>query len=325
MVDSAGNSTWTVPNVPVPPSDAIVTTSKGGVGSSDVVVTGGEFASAQVKAAIQASANAVQIGAPVSLDSTSSTGTVTSSAWAITSGPAGAALSSTTAPGTTFTATTAGTYTVQLTVNGSGVNNTSTDTYVITVSGATAVPVADAGPDQTGIIPTSTVTLDGTNSKFAKTFAWSQPAGQNVVLNGPTTANPTFVMPVTTTPTTFVFTLTITDADGTPVTDTVNVTNAPGVIATPDSASYKAGSLEWRIRGNTQYCSANNLLTFSWKKSDGTFVQIGTATPALALGVCSYDFRLRNTPTALRPTSAGVISIKSALGGYIPSTPFQLL
>jgi hypothetical protein len=325
MVDSAGNSTWSVPNVPVPPSDAIVTTNKGGVGSSDVVVTGGEFASAQVKAAIQGSANAVQIGAPVSLDSTLSTGTVTSSAWAITSGPAGAALSSTTAPGTTFTATTAGTYTVQLTVTGSGGNNTSTDTYVITVSGATAVPVADAGPDQTGIIPTSTVTLDGTNSKFAKTFAWSQPAGQNVALNGPTTANPTFVMPATTTPTTYVFTLTITDTDGTAVSDSVNVISAPGVIATPDSATYKAGSLEWRVRGNTQYCSANNLLTFSWKKSDGTFVQIGTATPALALGVCSYDFRLRNTPTALRPTSAGVISIKSALGGYIPSTPFQLL
>jgi hypothetical protein len=320
---SNGAVTWTIPNVNVPPANAVVTSDKGGVATSDVVVTGSQSAAVQVKATISASSNSVQVGAPVSLDSTLSTGTISSRSWAITAGPAGAALSSATAAGTTFTAPAPGTYTVQLTVNGTGTGNTSTDTVTLTVSDANAAPVADAGPDQTGIVPTSTVTLDGTNSKFAKTFSWTAPAG--VTLTGPTTANPTFVMPATTTPTTYVFTLNITDVNGTPASDTVSVTNAPGKVTIDQGgASYRAGSLEWRIRGTAQYCSANNLLTFVWNKPDGTKATIGTTTPTAALGVCSYDFRAKNVATNLRPTTAGTVTVTSAMGGLVTG-PFSLL
>jgi hypothetical protein len=320
---NTGAVTWNIPNITVPPSDAVVTSNKGGVASSDVVITGAQFASSQVKAAISASSTAVQTGAPVTLDSTLSTGTISSQNWAIMSGPAGATLSSSTAAGTTFTATAPGTYTVKLTVNGTGTGNTSSDQVTIVVSDANATPVADAGPDQTGIVPTSTVNLDGTNSKFAKTFAWTAPAG--VTLTNPTTANPTFVMPVTTTPTTYTFTLNITDANGTPASDTVSVTNAPDKVDTnAGGASYKAGTLEWRVRGNAQYCSANNLLTFVWNRPDGTKATIGTTTPAVALGVCTYDFRAKNVATNLRPTAAGTITVTSALGGTFTG-PFSLL
>ena len=72
-----GVSTWTIPNVNVPPSDVLVTSNKGGVDSEDVVITGAQDAAAQVVAVITGDTNAVQVGQPVSLDGLASTGTVT--------------------------------------------------------------------------------------------------------------------------------------------------------------------------------------------------------------------------------------------------------
>ena len=144
---------------------------------------------------------------------------------------------------------------------------TSTDTYKITVSDASATPVADAGPDQTGAVPTSTVTLDGTGSKFASTFSWAQTAGDPVVLKNATTANPTFVVPTATTSQSYTFALTIKDVNGTPSTDSVTVSTDPDDV-TVDSAQYKRGGLEWRVRGGAQYCSANNLVSVYWNKPD---------------------------------------------------------
>ena len=52
-----------------------------------------------------------------------------------------------------------------------------------------------------------------------------------------------------------------------------------------------------------------------WNKPGSTPVLLGTTTPAGDLGVCSFDFRLKDSPTALRPTAAGTVTVKSALGG----------
>ena len=196
-------------------------------------------------------------------------------------------------------------------------------------SDTAAVPVANAGPDQTGVIPTSVVTLDGTASKFASAYTWTAPAG--ITLSNNTSANPTFTAPVSTTAKTYTFTLAITDVNGdSSRTDTVNVTVQPDTVGV-DAASYKRGSLEWRVRGTAQYCSANNLVSVYWNKPATTAgaaptpVLLGSVTPALDLGVCSYDFRLKNTPTALRATVAGTVTVKSALGGEALNQAFQLL
>ena len=169
-----GVSTWTIPNVAVPPSDVLVTSNRGGVDSEDVVITGAEDPAAQVVATITGDTNTVQIGQAVSLDGLASTGTVTNYAWSVTP-TTGASLTGTGAA-RTFTATAAGDYTVKMTVTGAQ-GFTSTDTFKITVSDASATPVADAGPDQVGAVPTSTVTLDGTASKFASSFSWAQTGG----------------------------------------------------------------------------------------------------------------------------------------------------
>jgi hypothetical protein len=184
--------------------------------------------------------------------------------------------------------------------------------------------VADAGPDQLGVVPTSTVTLDGTASKFASSFAWVQSAGPAVTLTNAATANPTFVVPSSTTSASYTFTLTIKDVNGTASTDTVVVTTDPDTI-TVDDAQYKRGSLEWRVRGGAQYCSANNLVSVYWNKPGSAPVLLGTTTPIADLGVCTYDFRLKNTPTALRATAAGTVTVRTALGGEVLNRAFTLL
>jgi hypothetical protein len=325
-----GVTTWTIPALDVPPADVLVSSDKGGVDTEDVVITGAEDASVGVVAAIQGDLNTVQIGQTVTLDGLASTGTISNYAWSVT--PAGATVTPVAADGSsvTFKATAAGTYAVKLTVTGK--SNTSTDTYSIEVLNGNAEPVANAGLDQLGQVPTSTVTLDGTASKFASSFAWTQDAGDQVqlgtALKNPTTANPTFVVPASSTPLTFNFTLTIKDVNGTASTDTVQVVTDPGVV-TVDSAFYKRGDLQWRVSGSAKYCSANNLVSVYWNKpatTGGTTpTLIGTTTPALALGVCTWEFRVKNVAAALRPTAAGTITVRSAYGGEALNRPFQFL
>jgi hypothetical protein len=316
-----GVSTWSIPNVNVPPSDVMVTSDKGGVDVEDVVITGAEDPSAQVVATITGDTNAVQVGQAVSLDGLASTGTISSYAWSVS--PTGATLTGTGAA-RTFSATAAGVYTVSMTVTGAGAGNTSTDQFKITVSDPTAPPVANAGPDQVGVVPTSTVTLDGTGSTFASTFSWLQTGGPAVTLNNALTANPTFVVPSAPTSQTYTFTLTIKDVNGTAATDSVQVKTDPDDL-TVDDAQYKRGGLEWRVRGSAQYCSANNLVSVFWNKPNSSPVLLGTTTPTATLGVCTYDFRLKNTPTALRPTAAGTVTVRSALGGEVLNRAFNLL
>ena len=189
---------------------------------------------------------------------------------------------------------------------------------------ANATPVAEAGSEQLGVVPTGTVTLDGTASKFASAYSWAQAStdATKVTLRNPTTANPTFVVPASAQPLTFNFTLTITDVNGTASTDTVKVVTDPGSV-TVDSASYKRGNLEWRVRGTAKFCAAGNVMSVYWN-SGASPVLLGTATPTLALGVCDYDFRLKNVPTALRPTAAGTVTVKSAYGAESGAVAFLL-
>lgn len=315
-----GVSSWSIPNVNVPPSDVMVTSNKGGVDSEDVVITGSQDTAVQVVATITGGASAVQTGQSVALDALASTGTITSYTWSV-SPTTGASLTGT-GSARTFVATAAGVYTVSLTITGA-LGFSSTDTFKITVSDPSAPPVSNAGPDQVGVVPTSTVTLNGTGSTFASTFAWLQTGGPAVTLTNANTANPTFVVPSAATSQTFTFSLTIKDVNGTPATDTVQVTTDPDDLVFT-SASFKRGGAEWRVRGDSQYCSANNLVSVYWNKPGASPVLLGSTTPTAALGVCSFDFRLKNTPTALQPAAAGTVTIRSALGGELLNRAFAL-
>lgn len=94
-----------------------------------------------------------------------------------------------------------------------------------------AVPVADAGPDQTAEAgATVTLTGSGTDSDGTITsYAWAQTTGPTVTLDG-SGATRTFTAPVTLTGATLGFQLTVTDDDAATDTDTMTVTVLPATI-----------------------------------------------------------------------------------------------
>ena len=301
----------------------MVTSSKGGSDGDDVVIAGAAFSAQQVVASIFADATDVATGQKVTLDGTGSTGTIMSYAWTMTKAPAGAgnvAYTNNTSQ-TSFTPTVAGQYQFKLTVTGAGSGNTSSQNININAFGS-AAPVANAGADQLNVAPTSTVTLNGTASAFAASYSWTQIGGPAVVLSRTDVANPTFIAPANTTQQTLKFTLTVKDAaGGQPSAATVTVTTDPDDLGV-DSASFKRGGAEWRIRGTAQYCSANNAVTFTWNKPGSTPVVLGTQTPTLAAGVCSFDFRLKNAPAAAQPTAGGTVTVTSVMGGLQANQTF---
>jgi hypothetical protein len=120
--------------------------------------------------------------------------------WILNVRPPGsvAQLSSATLANPTFVADRSGTYVAQLVVSDGFVNSAS-DT--VSISTANQLPIANAGPDQTGIPINTTVQLEGSGSMdpdgapvvgYTWTFVSRPPTSSAILLNA-TTATPTFV------------------------------------------------------------------------------------------------------------------------------------
>ena len=331
-----GSGTFTVTGVDSPPVQVTVTSDKGGADSDDVVVDGGGLASAAVDAILTSASNHVLVNTGLLLDgSTSNAPTGSTVEWTATSGgnDVTASVLSGTGLTRTFQAATAGSYNISLKITGVGVGNTDTASLSLTVDAAPAAPTANAGPDQGAVQPLSVVTLDGSASSAGVTYAWSVQSATGVApsaitLSSLTAARPAFTMPLSTggsknTPVAVTLRLVVT-RNGTPsAADTVLVTSRPDTL-TLTQAQFKAGGNEWRIRGDATYCGAANVVTVTYKATAQSVpVTIGTATPALAAGLCSWDLRLKNAPLAQRPINgAGTISITSRLGGELLNQAF---
>lgn len=131
----------------------------------------------------------------------------------------------------------------------------------VTVLGAAYAPVpavSQAGPDQTAAVG-AMVTLNGSASTGALTFAWTAPTG--IILVGATTATPTFTATAANLGPN-VFTLTVTGLGGTTSTSTVTVTVTAAVAATAN-----AGPNQIAVRRGTTVTldgSLSSVGTYLW-------------------------------------------------------------
>ena len=198
-----------------------------------------------------------------------------------------AALSSTTAPNPTFTADTPGTYTVALTVTDSHGAVSQPATVTITATAVNHPPVANAGPDQTGVKRHTLVTLDGSNSADPDndplTYAWaftSRPNGSQATLIDDTTVHPFFI---TDKPGDYVIELTVSDGHtNSSSTVTISDDNQLPVAAAGPAQTVHVGTLV-TLDGSGSFDNDTDPLTYAWtltstRPADSTATLSGSTT-----------------------------------------------
>lgn len=160
-------------------------------------------------------------------------GTISTYAWSQISGPNTATIETGSSANTSILNAIAGTYVFRLTVTDNS-GATATDDVTVTVNPRVNIPpIARAGGDTTIMIPTTSVTLNGSgstdpDSSAAVTFLWTQTTGPiNATISSPTTATPTLSA---LTVGTYTFKLTVTDVDGAQSSDVVVVTVVPATV-----------------------------------------------------------------------------------------------
>ncbi len=204
---------------------------------------------------------------------TDANGTIASYLWTKVAGPTTGTITTATAATTALTALVAGTYKFELKVtdNGGAVGR---DTMQLTVNSATTntPPVANAGVDQTIVLPTSAVTLTGTgtdaNGTIA-TYAWTK-------ASGPTAGTITNAAAASTTVTglvqgTYKFALKVTDNGGATATDTVQVIVNPTAAATKIiRVNIYGGTTIYNHAAWNNWKPVSSTASSNFKYSDGT-------------------------------------------------------
>ena len=198
---------------------------------------GGGGGSANVAPTVNAGADAtIDAGATVELivDASDSDGDIVSRSWDQTSGPSvtltavdlDAAHFTFVAPPTGVESTIELAFEVTVTDDDGA---KASDTVVFTVNRVNQAPVATAGSDQS-VDGLTEVTLSGGGTDSDGTiagYAWTQTAGDTVVLSDADQAAASFEAPSTTSVLNLEFTLTVTDSDGETASDVVAVTVIP--------------------------------------------------------------------------------------------------
>jgi hypothetical protein len=292
-----GTETFT--GVAAPPETITVTSAAGGSSASRVRDLGSAFAADPITADAGPD-QAVQQGQQVTLDGSGSIN-AESYAWTQTSGPS-VTLTGADQKVATFTAPAEeATLGFQLTASGSA--GSSTDDILITVQ-AVSTPVADAGPDQTGVLADNTVLLDASNSTGAASFAWTQVSGTAVTLTNADTSRASFTMPATTNP--LVFQVTITGPGGT-ATDEVTITAQLDTI-TVSRAEYRSDQQQWRIDGTATILDDNVVSVYVGSNATGPLIGSAQVDPLDG----SWEVRVRGSAV---PPSGSTVFVQSTRGG----------
>ena len=271
-----------------PPLNIVVKSDAGGSDSEPVRLIGADFQSVVVTAVGAANPATAIPGQTVALESTGSSGDITSYAWTQVGGPK-VTLNGANTDVATFVAPTGAStdLTFELaTASAGGLSTAKTQVGVHVQSGA--APVANAGADQNAIVETQ-ITLDGTSSLYATSYAWTQTGGPTVTLNGANMSIASFEMPNSNTPLTFTLTA---KAGTTTSTDTVVITKKQDIV-TIARAEFRARGGSLRVDGTSSLFSVPNVVSIYL--SDGVagthpVKAIGTIIADPTLG--DYSFRI---------------------------------
>ncbi len=271
-------------------------------------------------------------------------GTVSSYKWAKISGPTGCTISNINSASTSVTGLTQGVYNLELTVtdNNGAVGK---DTIKITVNSAGSQPapnkppIANAGPDQTIILPTNNVNLSGTGTDSdgtVSTYLWTR-------ISGPTGCTISNINSASTSVTglaqgVYNFVLTVTDNSGAVGKDTMKLTvNSAGSQPAPNKPPIANAGPDQTIILPTNNVNLSGIgtdsdgtvSTYLWTRISGptgcTISNINsgsTSVTGLAQGV--YNFVLTVTDNSgavgkdtimITVNSAGTMQPPTALAG----------
>lgn len=300
-----------VEDLPAPPPSVTVTSAAGGSLVLPVTVDGA--ARAPIPVVAQAGPDqVVQAGQTVRLDGSASRGPVATYAW---TSPDGISVVDPDRAQASFTApAVAGDYVLSLTVTGR--SGSSTATLTVTVLPPAPEVVADAGPAQT-VQRGTRVTLDGSRSVGAATYAWRQLAGPGdpvVTMTAADTARPSFTFPFFAYPAAngpLTFELTVRDVGATSTrTAQVAVTPTADVVRVT-TARYTGG--KWRVDGTSSVAAGQNVVAHLGSLA-GPVVGRSVVDPTGAFSV-----RPATGPVA---TAGSVVVVESPLGGV--SAPFTV-
>lgn len=254
----------------------------------------------------------VNAGANQSISGTSATltavasdpdGTIASYAWTqLPGGPSTAVISAPTAATTNVSGLLAGSYNFNVTVTDNS-GGTASDQVAVTVNNPVP-PVANAGPNQTITLPTSSTTLSGSGTDADGTIArygWTQTAGPTTAtIASPATAS-TLVSALVAG--TYTFRLTVTDNSDRTGTDDVNVLVQPGNVApVANAGANQTITLPTSSVSLSGSASTDDvgIATYTWTKVGGpatftitTPTTVNTTVTGLVAGI--YVFRLTVT------------------------------
>ena len=233
-------------------------------------------------------------------------GTISSYAWIKSSGPSQGSITNAANTSTTATNLVQGTYIFKLTVKDNS-NATASDSITITVNAATnQSPVADAGANKTIILPTNSVTLDGSASSdpdgTISTYTWTKSSG-------PSQASITNAANTSTTATNlvqgiYVFKLTVKDNSNATASDsiTVTVSAAPNQPPVADAGANQTITLPVNsvtLNGSASFDPDGTIAAYAWSKTAGGVATIsnasGSVTIAGNLQAGQYTFELTVT------------------------------
>src|SRR5450432_41522 len=204
-------------------------------------------------------------------------GSISKYAWVLVSGTGGT-ITNAAAASTTVTGLTQGTYVYKLTVtDNSNASVSALDTMIVKAA-VNLPPIANAGADQTIVLPVNSVSVDGSASKdqdnggLISSYAWIQSSGPSTASIGTATNATSTISGLQLG--TYVFKLTVTDASGATAVDSLSIlvkaaANIPPIANAGSSKSITLPVNTVNLDGSLSTDPDGTIVSYSWVQISG--------------------------------------------------------